>query len=57
MSARIITLRALSVVLAVWLPGLSVQAETLRDAMREAYLQSPALKAERARQRATNHGV
>ena len=57
MSARIITLRALSVVLAVWLPGLSVQAETLRDAMREAYLQSPALKAERARQRATNQGV
>ncbi|WP_349358518.1 TolC family outer membrane protein [Stappia sp.] len=33
------------------------QAESLRDAMRSAYQASPALKAERARQRATDQGI
>ncbi|WP_051241961.1 TolC family outer membrane protein [Stappia stellulata] len=57
MSVWIIPSRAICVALAVCLFGPAAQAETLRDAMREAYRQSPALKAERARQRATNQGV
>ncbi|MGI9481374.1 MAG: TolC family outer membrane protein [Hyphomicrobiales bacterium] len=48
---------AFSVAAVIAVPGVAVKAEPLRSAMSKAYLNNPELRAERARQRATDEQV